>query len=71
MPTANPTGQMLGDWQMRLVVSAVRIQFEPSSLSSAASLRDGLQRRVALGVNDATNAASSVRGEREADSILE
>ena len=56
---------------MRLVVSAVRIQFEPSSLSSAASLRDGLQRRAALGVNDATIAASSFGGEREADSILE
>lgn len=56
---------------MRLVVSAVRIQFEPSSLSSAASLRNGLQRRVTHGVNDATIAASSVRGERALDGVLQ
>ena len=56
---------------MRLVVSAVRSQFEPSSLSSAASLRDGLQRRAALGVNDATIAASSVRREHALDGVLQ
>jgi hypothetical protein len=45
---------------MRLVVSAVRIQFGPSSSALvAASLRDGLDVRGDLCVNDATNAASA------------
>jgi len=42
---------------MRLVVSAVRLQLRPSSALVAASLRNGLDLRVSVGVNDATNAA--------------
>lgn len=64
MPTANPTGQMLGAGRCGLLSPPCGSSSEPSSLSSAASLRDELQRRVAHGVNDATIAASSLSGER-------